>query len=83
MQSHEKLQNGAKHKAWVDTMGEHACDIALLQMLQEYGDIGDTLTSIQVHNQLIGAKRFIKILLAIHLPPPPPEPSKFKQLKPV
>ena len=83
MNSHDKLQNREKHKAWVDSMGEHACDIALLQLVNEYGDIGDDSTSTQVHNQIIGAKRFIRILLSIHIPPTPPEPPRHRELKPV
>jgi hypothetical protein len=83
MNSNEKLQNKEKHKAWVDSVGEHACDIALLQLVNEYGDIGDDSTSTQVHNQIVGAKRLIRILLAIHLPPKPPETPHFRKLNPV
>lgn len=61
---------------------EAACDAALLELVLEQPTVGTPDKGWDSHSQVLGARRLIEILSALHIKSEPQQPMKIRNLPP-
>jgi hypothetical protein len=71
------------HEKWTDTAAaKTAVEAALAQFVYLQTNEGDPMACTKAHNQLIGAKAVLGILMDLHLAEKPVTREKFPSLRP-